>query len=31
MIVIFLRHYRTLLERQGVGLEVSLSEEDLPV
>ncbi len=31
MIVIFLRHYRTLLEKQGLGLEVSLNQEDLPV
>jgi hypothetical protein len=29
MIVMFLRHYRTLLERQGLGLEVSLNQEDL--
>ena len=31
LIVIFLRHYRTLLEKQGLGLEVSLNQEDLPV
>jgi len=29
MIVMFLRHYRTLLEKQGFGLEVSLNQEDL--
>ncbi len=29
LIVMFLRHYRTLLEKQGLGLEVSLNQEDL--
>ncbi len=29
MIVMFLRHFRTLLEKQGFGLEVSLNQEDL--
>ena len=31
MIVIFLRQYRTLLEQQGLRLEVSLNQQDLPV
>jgi hypothetical protein len=29
LVVIFLRHYRTLLEKQGLGLEVSLNQQDL--
>ena len=29
LIVMFLGHYRTLLEKQGLGLEVSLNQEDL--
>jgi len=29
LIVMFLRHYRTLLEKQGLGLEVSLNQKDL--
>jgi hypothetical protein len=29
LVVIFLRHYRTLLEKQGLGLEVSLNQADL--
>ena len=31
MIVMFLRHYRTLLAKQGLGLEVSLNQKELPV
>jgi hypothetical protein len=29
LVVIFLRHYRMLLEKQGLGLEVSLDQTDL--
>ena len=29
LIVMFLRYYRTLLAKQGLGLEVSLNQEDL--
>src|SRR5882762_7816777 len=28
LIVMFLRHYRTLLEKQGLGLEVTLDQQD---
>ena len=31
MIVMFLQHYRTLLQKQGLGFEVSLNQQDLPL